>query len=85
MNGPRVRALVENSCLETLPGCSECAFAPYCGADPIFNWATQSDIVGYRPTSAFCERQMGLFTYLFDRLRNGDAFTRQLFLAWACH
>jgi hypothetical protein len=28
---------------------------------------------------------MGLFTYLFDRLRNGDAFTRQLFLAWACH
>ena len=84
MAGPRVRALVENSCLETMPGCSECAFAPYCGADPIFNWATQSDIVGYRPTSEFCRRQMGLFTHLFDLLREGDAFTRRLFLAWAC-
>ena len=84
MTGPRVRALVENSCLETMPGCSECAFAPYCGADPIFNWATQSDIVGHRPTSEFCRRQMGLFTYLFDLLREGDAFTRRLFLAWAC-
>lgn len=84
MTGARVRALVENSCLETLPGCSECAFAPYCGADPILNWATQSDIVGHRPTSEFCRRQMGLFTLLFDRLRDGDAFTRQLFLAWAC-
>jgi uncharacterized protein len=85
MAGPRVRALVENSCLETLPGCSECAFAPYCGADPTFNWATQSDIVGHRPTSEFCRRQMGIFTYLFDQLRGGDAFIRRLFLSWACH
>jgi His-Xaa-Ser system radical SAM maturase HxsB len=84
MTGPRVRALVEHSCLETMPGCSECAFAPYCGADPIFNWATQADIIGHRPTSEFCRRQMGLFTYLFDRIRHGDTFTRRLFLAWAC-
>jgi His-Xaa-Ser system radical SAM maturase HxsB len=83
MSGPRVRALAENSCLETLPGCSECAFAPYCGADPMFNWTTQSDIVGYRPTSEFCRRQMGIFEYLFDQLRKGDSFVRRLFLAWA--
>src|SRR5207248_1447760 len=30
----RLRAIVEGSCLETLPGCSECACAPFCGADP---------------------------------------------------
>jgi radical SAM protein with 4Fe4S-binding SPASM domain len=83
MSGPRVRALVENSCLETMPGCSECAFAPYCGADPLFNWTTQSDIVGHRPTSEFCRRQMGIFEFFFDRIRSGDAFVRRLFLAWA--
>ena len=83
MSGPRVRALVENSCLETLPGCSECPFGPYCGGDPVFNWATQSDIVGYRPTSEFCRRQMGIFEYLFDQIRNGDMFVRRLFLSWA--
>jgi uncharacterized protein len=83
MSGPRVRALVENSCLETLPGCSECAYAPYCGADPVFNWATQGDIVGYRPSSEFCKRQMGIFEYLFEHLRHGDSFVRNLFLGWA--
>lgn len=83
MTGRRLRALVEQSCLETLPGCSECAFAPYCGGDPVYNWTTQQDIVGYRPTSEFCRRQMGLFEYLFDRLRDGDTFIRRLFFAWA--
>jgi His-Xaa-Ser system radical SAM maturase HxsB len=83
MSGSKVRALVENSCLETLPGCSECAYAPYCGADPVFNWATQGDIVGHRPSGEFCKRQMGIFAYLFDHLRHGDSFVRNLFLTWA--
>jgi hypothetical protein len=69
--------------LESLPGCSECAFLPYCGADPVYNWATQGDPVGHRPTSEFCRRQTAMFTYLFDRLRRGDDFVRRLFLAWA--
>jgi uncharacterized protein len=83
MTGDRVRALVENSCLETMPGCSACAYVPYCGADPVYNWATQSDIVGHRPTSEFCARQMGIFAYLFGHLRGADPFVRRLFLAWA--
>src|SRR5262249_17427679 len=53
-------AISENSCLEVMPGCSECAFVPYCGADPVFNWATQGDLIGHRPTSAFCTRHMGM-------------------------
>jgi uncharacterized protein len=83
MSGPRVRALVENSCLETLPGCSECAYLPYCGADPVQNWATQGDPIGHRPTSEFCARQMGVFDYVFDLLRNGDDSTQELLFSWA--
>jgi uncharacterized protein len=77
MTGPRVRALVENTCLETMPGCTDC------GVDPVFNWATQGDIVGHRPTSAFCARQMGILHTLFTEIRQGDAFVRSLFLRWA--
>lgn len=83
MTSERVKSIVGNSCLETLPGCSECAFLPYCGADPVYNWTTQGDIIGHRPTSEFCKRQTALFTYLFDRLRHGDAFVKRLFLSWA--
>jgi uncharacterized protein len=85
MTSPRVRAITDASCLEVMPGCSQCAYLPYCGADPVQNWATQGDPVGHRPTSQFCERQTGLFEYLFDTLRNGDEFTQRLFLAWAAN
>ena len=81
--GSRLRAIVEGSCLETLPGCSECAFAPFCGADPVFNWATQGDPIGHRPTSGFCAKQMAIFARLFNLLRNGDDFTRELLVSWA--
>lgn len=83
MRGDRVRALVENSCLESMPGCTDCAYAPYCGADPIFNWATQGDPVGFRPTSGFCARQMATFGLLFEGLRGDDPYVRRLYLAWA--
>ena len=59
--GNRLRGLVEGSCVETMPGCSECAFAPFCGSDPVLNWATQGDPIGHRPTSAFCAKQMAIF------------------------
>jgi His-Xaa-Ser system radical SAM maturase HxsB len=83
MGGDRMRAIVEQSCCETLPGCSECAFLPFCGADPVFHWATQGDLVGHRPTSAFCQKNMSIIRYLFDLLRGEDTFTRQLLTSWA--
>ena len=81
--GPVAQAIVESSSAETLPGCSECAFVPYCGGDPIFNWATQGDPIGHRPTSAFCQKQMGALTHLFNLLQTGDEFTQALLVSWA--
>jgi radical SAM protein with 4Fe4S-binding SPASM domain len=81
--GPLSRTLVEGSCLETIPGCTECAFAPYCGSDPIFNWTTQGDPIGHRPTSAFCAKNMGIIRHLLSTWRTGDQFTRELLVSWA--
>jgi len=81
--GDRAFGLLESSCAETLPGCSDCAFVPYCGADPVFHWATQGDPVGHRPTSAFCQKHMAIFQHLFGLLKHGDDFTRRLLVSWA--
>ncbi len=81
--GETLRRIVDTSCAEALPGCSQCAFVPYCGADPVYHWATQGDLVGHRPTSGFCSKNMGIIRHLFDLLRGGDEFTRNLFLRWA--
>jgi His-Xaa-Ser system radical SAM maturase HxsB len=81
--GPLLHGLVEGSCHETMPGCSECAFSPFCGVDPVFNWATQDDPIGHRPTSTFCARNMAIIRYLFDILRSDDLFARDLLAQWA--
>lgn len=67
---------------ERLPGCSECAFVPYCGADPVHHVATQGDPVGRRPSSEFCLRHTGLFRLFFERLAARDSDTMRVFLAW---
>jgi len=49
---------------EGQPGCSECAFQPWCGSDPVRCHATQGDVVGHRPTNTFCMRNMGIMRHL---------------------
>lgn len=83
--GETLRALIGASCVEALPGCSECAFAPYCGADPVFHWATQRDPVGHRPTSAFCTKNMGVFKHVFELLRRDDPMIERLLASWATY
>jgi uncharacterized protein len=81
--GQVVRSLVATSCHDVMPGCSECALSPWCGADPVVHWATQGDPVGHRPTSRFCRRNMGIMLHLLERLEDPDPFVRQLLTSWA--
>lgn len=81
--GPVVVGLQAASVVEVLPGCSDCAFAPYCGADPVYHWAVQRDPIGHRPTSGRCHKHMGMFRHLFTLMRSGDEFVRDLFTSWA--
>ena len=67
---------------EKLPVCSDCAFVPYCGADPVFNVATQGDPVGHRETSEFCHRHTGLFRIFFELLSGRDPDVLRVFLSW---
>jgi His-Xaa-Ser system radical SAM maturase HxsB len=75
--------LAMGSVHETMPGCAECAFAPYCGTDPVFHYRTQGDIVGHRPTSGFCAKNMAIIRHLFQLLRGDDPFIRELLVSWA--
>ena len=80
--GPLLRTLVQASCVESLPGCADCAFQCYCGADPVENFATQGDIFGHRPTSSFCARNMEIIRHLICLYEGPDPFVRRLFWSW---
>ncbi len=58
---------------EGVPGCSDCGFQPYCGSDPVRHYRLQGDIVGFKPTSEFCQRHMALFRHIIGILESGSA------------
>jgi His-Xaa-Ser system radical SAM maturase HxsB len=73
---------LQQSLTLSAPMCSTCAFEPYCGSDPVFHHATMNDFVGHKAISAFCQRNMGVFTAILRRSRD-DPFARDLFWRWA--
>jgi His-Xaa-Ser system radical SAM maturase HxsB len=66
---------------ESLPGCSDCALQAYCGSDPVLNHATQGDLIGHRPTSVFCQKNMGIIKHLFE-LMDSDKRVLAVFNDW---
>ncbi|GFE77313.1 His-Xaa-Ser system radical SAM maturase HxsB [Novosphingobium sp. TCA1] len=73
---------LEQSFAASVPGCSWCAFEPWCGAEPVFHHATQGDFVGKKPLSSFCTRNMALFRGLISRME-ANPEVRRIFERWA--
>lgn len=78
----QARALLDAGVAEALPGCSDCAFLPYCGADPTYHHAVQGRAIGHRPSSDFCRRQTALFQRLFRLLAQGDNEVLPTLISW---
>lgn len=72
---------LEDTMPEGVPMCSDCAFLPYCGADPVFHKATRGDVVGHKAFSAFCARQMAVIRSVIRRLEE-DPESREILLRW---
>ena len=75
-----VRALCVSSCLECLPGCSDCAYAPYCGVCPVYNYIMEGDLVARSPNNDRCRIQKGILDHLFLLL--AEPGMRDLLLRW---
>jgi len=72
---------LEESFAASAPMCSDCAFEPYCGADPVYHHATTGDFLGHKATSAFCQRNMGIFELILGRFTD-DPVARRVFQSW---
>jgi uncharacterized protein len=73
---------LEQSFTLSSPMCTDCAFEPYCGSDPVFHYATGGDFVGQKPTSAFHRRNSQILKRLLE-LYETDAHARAVFRRWA--
>lgn len=84
-NGEVIHELVRESCVEILSGCSSCVYHLYCGADPIRYYSESGSISGRRPESAFCKKNMAIFDFIFDMLKDSDDDILDVFWSWITH
>ena len=81
-SGDVMKRLSAVSCNENLSGCAQCAFQPYCGSDPINNYATQGNVLGQRYSSFRCKKHLAITSYLLSYLRAKDPEVMNIFLTW---
>lgn len=72
---------LEDSFTLSAPMCADCAFEPWCGADPVFHHAMFGDVLGRKPESEFCKRTMGVVRYLLEKMRS-DEDAKEIFMRW---
>lgn len=81
-NGEKLHSIIHQANTECLPGCSDCVFQPYCGADPVRNLSEQKDMIGHRPTNEMCKKTKAILKYLFEKLKENDPNTMKVFWSW---
>jgi len=80
--GDVIQRTVESSCVECLPGCRDCAFNIWCGADPVRNYATRGDMVVHKPSDDFCQRNMAIIQHLLNKVLHGDGDIQDVLWSW---
>ena len=70
------------SILESLPGCSDCAYQPYCGTCPVINLASSGNIFPVEAESYRCMVYKGILDYLFELIQEGNEETMKILYAW---
>ncbi|HEU4729830.1 MAG TPA: His-Xaa-Ser system radical SAM maturase HxsB [Kofleriaceae bacterium] len=81
MTNDALLGMLEDSLPESAPMCADCAFLPWCGADPAYHQATQRDVVGHKAFSAFCTKQMAVLRHLVALLED-DPVARSILTTW---
>lgn len=73
---------LDDSFTMSAPMCTDCAFEPWCGAEPVFHHAIFGDVLGRKPESEFCKRIMGVVRHLLRKMQE-DPEAKEIFIRWA--
>lgn len=53
---------------DALPVCADCAFAPYCGADPVRRYQVTGSVYGRPGEDDFCIKNRGIISLVIKNL-----------------
>lgn len=81
-DGELIHKLVENSIVDTIPECCDCAFKMWCGADPVRQYATNGKLIEKKVGNDFCKKHKMLFEFILELLEE-DSETKDILYSWA--
>lgn len=82
IESPVAKAMCVASCLEVLPGCSQCAYLPFCGTCPVLSYSQTGTMFSHKPGDYRCTVYMGMLDTLFGYLRSPEEGPRSLLESW---
>ncbi|GLO63463.1 His-Xaa-Ser system radical SAM maturase HxsB [Vibrio sp. MACH09] len=80
MSSEPIRRILDAGVAEALPGCSDCAYLPYCGVNPVQNLSRSGDMIGHRSFSSFCDKQKYLYKHVFELMK--DESNKKVLMSW---
>lgn len=79
---PACRATCLASVTESIPGCCDCVYQPYCGVCPVVTLALEGDLLPKSPHGYRCEVYKGMLEAVFDLLYENDGETMKILEEW---
>ena len=79
LESPVTKTLCVSSCLESLPGCSDCAFKPFCGVCPINSYFSGS-LFPQKANDQRCMMNKGILKIIFEKLSRPE--DRKVLASW---
>jgi uncharacterized protein len=80
--GPVMQELAMAGVNDSLPVCSDCAYAPYCGADPVRRYQVTGSPYGRPGKDDFCYKNQNIIKMIINKLTSGDVQTQHILLQW---
>lgn len=76
------KATCAASIVESVPGCCDCVYQPYCGICPVVNYSTDGDIFSKQYRNYRCRIYNGILDFLFELIKNNNAEVMKILYSW---
>jgi radical SAM protein with 4Fe4S-binding SPASM domain len=82
IDSPVCKATCAASTLESIPGCCDCVYQPYCGLCPVISLACHGDIFPASAKDYHCSIFRGMIQALFEILHRNDPQEIEILRSW---
>jgi His-Xaa-Ser system radical SAM maturase HxsB len=76
------KTMCASSVLESLPGCCDCVYQPYCGVCPVINYAQEKNIFRRDVNNYRCEIYKGMLDIIFNLLYSSSEKEKEIIASW---